>query len=203
MNGMEMPIESAINYYDLLQINPRAEIEAIERVYRILAARYHPDNRQTGDPQRFRLLTEAYEVLRDPARRAEYDRQFEVNPAGPLPIFLGKEFTDGIDAEAKIRIGVLCLLYSKRRANPDFAALSLLDMENIMAFPRERLLFALWYLRAKRYVVQDDRSSFIISADGVDYLESQLPTNQILYKIFRASEAGVMVYPKALTSKTS
>ncbi len=198
-----MPIESAINYYDLLQINPRAEIEAIERVYRILAARYHPDNRQTGDPQRFRLLTEAYEVLRDPARRAEYDRQFEVNPAGPLPIFLGKEFTDGIDAEAKIRIGVLCLLYSKRRANPDFAALSLLDMENIMAFPRERLLFALWYLRAKRYVVQDDRSSFIISADGVDYLESQLPTNQILYKIFRASEAGVMVYPKALTSKTS
>lgn len=203
MNGMEMPIESAINYYDLLQINPRAEIEAIERVYRILAARYHPDNRQTGDPQRFRLLTEAYEVLRDPARRAEYDRQFEVNPAGPLPIFLGKEFTDGIDAEAKIRIGVLCLLYSKRRANPDFAAISLLDMENIMAFPRERLLFALWYLRAKRYVVQDDRSSFIISADGVDYLESQLPTNQILYKIFRASEAGVMVYPKALTSKTS
>ena len=197
-----MPLEPAINYYDLLQINPRAELETIERVHRILAGRYHPDNQQTGDAERFRLLTEAYEVLRDPVRRANYDRQFEVNPVGPLPIFLGKEFTDGIDSEAKIRIGVLCLLYSKRRANPDFAALSLLDMENIMAFPRERLLFALWYLRAKRYVVQDDRSSFIISAEGVDYLESQLPTNQILYKIFRASEAGVMVYPKALTSKT-
>jgi hypothetical protein len=96
---------------------------------------------------------------------------------------------------------VLCLLYSKRRANPDFAALSLLDMENLMAFPRERLLFAIWYLRAKRYIVQDDRSSFIISADGVDFLESQLPTNQILYKIFRASESGVMVYPKALSGK--
>jgi curved DNA-binding protein CbpA len=194
---------SSINYYDLLQINPRAEIETIERVYRIMAARYHPDNKQTGDPDRFRQLTEAYQLLRDPARRKEYDRQLEVNPAGPLAIFLGKEFTDGIDAEAKIRIGVLCLLYSKRRANPDFSALSLLDMENIMAFPRERLLFALWYLRAKRYVLQDDRSSFIISAEGVDYLESQLPTNQILYKIFRDTEAGVMVYPKALTSKTS
>jgi curved DNA-binding protein CbpA len=192
-----------VNYYDLFQINPRAEIETIERVYRLLAARYHPDNQHTGDVERFRLLSEAYQVLRDPAKRREYDRQFEVNPAGPLPIFLGKEFADGFDSEAKIRIGVLCLLYSKRRANPDFAALSLLDMENIMAFPRERLLFALWYLRSKRYVVQDDRSSFIISADGVDYLESQLPTNQILYKIFRASESGVMVYPKALTSKTS
>ena len=194
---------SSINYYDLLQINPRAEIETIERVYRIMAARYHPDNKQTGDPDRFRQLTEAYQLLRDPAKRKEYDRQFEINPAGPLPIFLGKEFTDGIDAEAKIRIGVLCLLYSKRRANPDFAALSLLDMEHIMAFPRERLLFAVWYLRAKRYLLQDDRSSFIISAEGVDFLESQLPTNQILYKIFRDTEAGVMVYPKALTSKTS
>jgi len=196
-------VQPAVNYYDLFQINPRAEIETIERVYRLLAARYHPDNPRAGDPERFRLISEAYQVLRDPERRKEYDQRFETTQAGPLPIFLEKEFTDGIDAEAKIRVGVLCLLYSKRRANPDFAALSLLDMENIMAFPRERLLFALWYLRAKRYVVQDDRSSFIISAEGVDFLESQLPTNQILYKIYRASETGVMVYPKALTSKTT
>lgn len=197
-----MPSQS-VNYYDLLQINPAAETETVERVYRILASRYHPDNRETGDEERFRLLNEAYQVLRDPAKRREYDRQFEIAPAGPLPVFLSKDFADGIDSESKIRIGVLCLLYSKRRANPDFAALSLLDMENIMAFPRERLLFALWYLRAKKLVVQDDRSSFIISAEGVDYLETQLPTNQVLYKIFRASEAGVMVYPKALTSKAS
>ena len=197
-----MPLSIAVNYYDLLQISPQAERETIERVYRLLAARYHPDNRETGDAERFKLINEACEVLRNPARRKEYDRQFETTAAKPLPIFLSKEFTDGIDAEAKIRIGVLCLLYSKRRANPDFAALSLLDMENIMAFPRERLLFALWYLRAKRYVLQDDRSSFIISAEGVDYLETQLPDNEILHKIFRASEAGVMVYPKALGSKT-
>jgi len=195
-------LSPAVNYYDLLQISPQAEPETVERVYRLLAARYHPDNQETGDAERFRLIQEACEVLRSPQRRKEYDRQFETTAAKPLNIFLGKEFTDGIDAEAKIRIGVLCLLYSKRRANPDYAALSLLDMENIMAFPRERLLFALWYLRAKRYVLQDDRSSFIISAEGVDYLESELPDNEILHKIFRASESGVMVYPKALSSKT-
>lgn len=197
-----MSLPATVNYYDLLQISPQAERETIERVYRLLAARYHPDNLETGDAERFRLIQEACEVLRNPARRKEYDLQFETSAAKPLPIFLGKEFTDGIDAEAKIRIGVLCLLYTKRRANPDYAALSLLDMENIMAFPRERLLFALWYLRAKRYVLQDDRSSFIISAEGVDYLERELPDNQILHKIFRASESGVMVYPKALSSKT-
>ena len=192
-----------VNYYDLLQINPRAEIEAVERVYRMLAARYDPDNRESGDPERFQLLHEAYETLRDPVRRARYDSELEKGQASPLSIFLGKEFTDGIDAEAKIRVGVLCLLYSKRRANPDFAALSLLDMENLMSFPRERLLFAIWYLRAKRYIMQDDRSSFIITAEGVDFLESQLPTNQMLYKIFRASEAGVMTFPKALAGKTA
>ena len=197
-----MPVPAVVNYYDLLQISPQAEPETIERVYRLLAARYHPDNQETGDAERFRLISEACEVLRDPARRKAYDREFQTNTTKPLSIFLGKEFTEGIDAEAKIRIGVLCLLYSKRRANPDFSALSLLDMENIMAFPRERLLFALWYLRAKRYVLQDDRSSFIISAEGVDYLESQLPTNQILHRIFQASEVGVMVYPKALSSTT-
>jgi curved DNA-binding protein len=196
-----MAIEPAINYYDLLQINPKAEIETIERVYRILAKRYNPENTQTADPERFRHITEAYQVLANTALRKEYDSKLESTQATALPIFLGREFTEGIDVEAKIRIGVLCLLYSKRRANPDFAALSLLDMENLMAFPRERLLFAIWYLRAKRFVVQDDRSSFIISAEGVDFLESQLPTNQILHKIFRASEAGVMVYPKALTTK--
>jgi curved DNA-binding protein CbpA len=191
----------SVNYYDLLQINPRAETETVERVYRMLVTRYHPDNPESGDPERFRLLQEAYDTLKDPARRARYDAELEQGQASPLAIFLGKEFTDGIDAEAKIRVGVLCLLYSKRRANPDFAALSLLDMENLMSFPRERLLFAIWYLRAKRYIAQDDRSSFIITAEGVDFLESQLPTNQILYKIFRASESGVMVYPKALAGK--
>ena len=105
-----MAVQTSINYYDLMQINPRAEIESIERVYRILSARYHPSNQQTGDPERYRIITEAYETLRDPAKRKEYDRQFEVNAAGPLPIFLGKEFAEGIDSEAKIRVGVLCLL---------------------------------------------------------------------------------------------
>jgi curved DNA-binding protein CbpA len=198
-----MTSEPSVNYYDFLQINPRAEIETIERVYRILASRYNPENKQTGDTERFQILTEAYQVLSDPGKRAAYDRRFESGQTGPLAVFLGKEFTEGIDAEAKIRIGVLCLLYAKRRANPDFGALSLLDMENLMAFPRERLLFAIWYLRAKRFITQDDRSSFIITAEGVDFLESQLPANQILHKIFRASESGVMVYPKALTTSKS
>jgi curved DNA-binding protein CbpA len=187
-----------VNYYDLLQIHPRAEMETIHRVYRLLAARYYPDNRQTGDAERFRIIADAYEVLGDPAARAEYDRQLEESQPAALPIFQSKEFTDGIDAEFKIRVGILCLLYAKRRANPDLAALSTLDLESLMAFPREHLQFSIWYLKGRRYITQDDRSSFVITADGVDFLETQLPNNEILYKIFRASESGVMVFPKGL-----
>ncbi len=187
-----------VNYYDLLQIHPRAEMETVQRVYKLFAARYHPDNLQTGDAERFRQIREAYEVLSNPETRSSYDKDLEANQPTALPVFQSKEFTDGIDAEAKIRIGVLCLLYAKRRANADLAALSMLDLENLMAFPREHLQFSIWYLKGRRFITQDDRSSFVITPEGVDYLETQLPQNEILYKIFKASESGVMVFPKGL-----
>ena len=44
----------------------------------------------------------------------------------------------------------------------------------------------------------DDRSSFVITAEGVDYLESQIPNNEFLMRVFRESESGMMLYPKAL-----
>lgn len=191
-------MQPEVNYYELFQISPHAEIETIERVYRLWAARFHPDNPKTGDVERFHLITEAYRTLRDPERRHEYDLLLESSTTSPLPIFLEKEFTEGIDTETNIRLGILCLLYSKRRTNTDSNSLSVLDLEQIMALPREGLLFALWYLGAKQFVVQDDSSSYIITAAGVDYLEGQLPQDQMLSRIFRAAQAGGRGYVKAL-----
>jgi hypothetical protein len=76
----------------------------------------------------------------------------------------------------------------------------MLDLEQVMGFPREHLRFAIWYLRARKMLTQDDRSSFQVTAEGVEYLEGQLPANELWARIFRASESGVMVYPKALLS---
>jgi curved DNA-binding protein len=42
-------------------------------VYRLLAQRCHPDNSETGNESRFRELNEAYQVISDPERRAQYD----------------------------------------------------------------------------------------------------------------------------------
>jgi hypothetical protein len=51
-----MAEEKAVDYYELLQVSASAEPETINRVYRLLAQRYHPDNRETGDEGRFREI---------------------------------------------------------------------------------------------------------------------------------------------------
>jgi DnaJ-class molecular chaperone len=65
------------DYYTILQMIPEAEPEAIEGVYKKLAAKYHPDNRKTGDADRFRLIHEAYEILTHPMRKREYDAAYK------------------------------------------------------------------------------------------------------------------------------
>ncbi|HNG75817.1 MAG TPA: DnaJ domain-containing protein, partial [Candidatus Obscuribacter sp.] len=48
-----------INYYDLLQVNRDAHSTIIRYAYRFLAAMYHPDNTETGDAEKFRIITDA------------------------------------------------------------------------------------------------------------------------------------------------
>ena len=64
------------DYYTLLGVAPGAEDELIRAAYLALAKRYHPDTAAAASPhnvEQFRLIAEAYEVLRDPRRRAYYD----------------------------------------------------------------------------------------------------------------------------------
>jgi len=61
------------DYYEIMQLSPNADSETIHRVYRLLAQRYHPDNAETGNSELFVQLTEAFQALSDPERRAAYD----------------------------------------------------------------------------------------------------------------------------------
>lgn len=64
------------DYYEILEVERGADAEGVKKAYRKLALRYHPD-RNGGDPEaeeKFKEATEAYEVLRDPDKRAAYDR---------------------------------------------------------------------------------------------------------------------------------
>src|SRR6202030_4023260 len=72
-----MPDSDFVDYYELLQISPNAELETINRVYKMLATRYHPDNTETGDLSRFLLLNQAYETLSDHQLRSSYNALYE------------------------------------------------------------------------------------------------------------------------------
>ncbi len=62
-------------FYDLLGVSHDASEAEIKKAYRKLAMEYHPDrNSAPGAEARFKEITEAYEVLRDPQKRAAYDR---------------------------------------------------------------------------------------------------------------------------------
>src|SRR6266852_1306074 len=179
-----------VDYYEMLRVSPVAELESIQRVHRALAARYHPDNKETGNLERFLKVNEAFKVLSDPEKRKEFDSSYKTKKENPLPIFLTKEFTEGVDGEMNRRIGLLCLLYTPRRINQVLPALSVLEIEQVMFIPREHLQFTVWYLKSKRYIAQDDRSSLMITAEGIDFLETHLPEHKTMHKMLEAAEMG-------------
>jgi curved DNA-binding protein CbpA len=178
-------METFTDYYEILQISQNAELKTIDRVYKLLATRYHPDNPETGDHEKFLLLTKAVEVLSDPAQRAAYDAHLQEHRSQPLPVFETKDFVEGIASETNRRLGILCLLYMQRKTNLDRPSLSMLDLEQIMSMPREHLEFSTWYLRDKGYARREDGGELQITASGVDHVESNLPDNRIVCQLLR------------------
>src|SRR4051795_2048780 len=63
------------DFYSILGVSRDAGADEIQRAYRKLARQYHPDvNKDPGAEERFKDISEAYDVLSDPETRAKYDR---------------------------------------------------------------------------------------------------------------------------------
>jgi curved DNA-binding protein CbpA len=165
--------EEQQDYYEVLQVSAGAELETIHRVYRLLAQRFHPDNKETGNPSRFRLISDAYSVLSNPEARARYDivHQQRKQERWRL-VSAGTDADNDFDMEQRVRLTVLEVLYTKRRMEPREPAIFSLDLEEMTGRPREHLEFTIWYLNQKKFVQRDDNSRLIITAEGVEYLES-------------------------------
>jgi curved DNA-binding protein len=93
------------DYYKIMGVDRKATPEEIKRAYRKLARKYHPDvSKETNAEAKFKELGEAYEVLKDPKKRAAYDRigqdwregqTFTPPPNWQSEFDFGKGFTGG------------------------------------------------------------------------------------------------------------
>lgn len=84
------------DYYKILGIEPDADAATIKKVYRKLARKYHPDVSKEKDAEaKFKEVAEAYEVLKDDAKRAEYDEIRKYGTGGqpfqPPPNWSGRQ----------------------------------------------------------------------------------------------------------------
>jgi curved DNA-binding protein CbpA len=164
------------DHYETMQISASAEPETIHRVYRLLAQRFHPDNKETGNAPRFRELTEAYEILSDPERRAQYDAVHQQFWRERWKMVDGSNGGGDVDVRAEriARLTLLELLYTRRRTEPCLPAMSLLDIETLIGRPREHLEFSIWFLTQKGFIKRGDDSGLTITAEGVEYLENNM-----------------------------
>ncbi|HTB97463.1 MAG TPA: J domain-containing protein [Terracidiphilus sp.] len=172
-----------LDYYEFLQISPNADADTIHRVYRFLAARFHPDNPDSGDDEKFRLLKAAYDVLSEPESRAKYDLDREMTVPEKPPLSVSVDFMDSLAGELNRRLAVLAVLYWKRRTNPYAPEVGLAEIEKRMGFPRDYLDFTTWYLSKKGYITRADNSDFTLTAQGVDFVETQRMNIPVLNKM--------------------
>jgi curved DNA-binding protein len=161
----------SIDHYETLQISPNADPDTIQRVFRLLAQRFHPDNKDTGDADRFRALHEAYSILSVPEKRAQYDVHHQALRQERWRFTASVEGSSDFDLEQQLRCTILEILYARRRAEPGNPSFSPFELAQLTGQPREHLEFTVWYLSQKKFVTRDDQSRMTITADGVDYVE--------------------------------
>jgi curved DNA-binding protein CbpA len=180
-----------IDCYEVLQVNDNAEPETINRVYRLLAQRYHPDNQETGNESRFREITEAYHILSDPERRAKYDITYQQRRKERWRLVsAGAESENDFEMEQVVRLTLLEALYTKRRVEPSNPGIFSRDLERMLGRPREHLEFTIWFLEQKRYITTDDNSRLSLTAEGAEHLEESYRRNLQRKRLPASSETS-------------
>jgi curved DNA-binding protein len=176
------------NYYQLLQVTPTANLTVIRYAYRYLAAMYHPDNTETADVDKFKLITEAWRVLSDSNKRNLYDMQLGAGKQTEATTPANSTSTASNNTSRKpsiawseidLRLAVLQILMEARRKKPQGGGASAKMLMDCLGVEINELEYIIWYLREKRYIDREE-AQFTITISGVDYLIDQLSRTQPL-----------------------
>ena len=160
-----------IDYYELLQLSSNADTDTVERVFRHLAKKFHPDNKESGDIDRFRLLVGAHRILSNPESRAGYDVEYQDywNNKWKLASEAGSGTAFGDDS--KNRESLLSILYVQRRRDMKKPGLGEYEVARLLCIPLELVEFHVWYLKAKGWIERLETGLLAITALGVDQVE--------------------------------
>lgn len=156
------------DHYEVLQVSPRADQETIQRVFRHLAKRLHPDNTESGDPERFGELVEAFRVLSDPELRARYDVKHERLREARWRVFDQQSATDDVEGDRRVRAAILAALYTARRNDASRPGMGSVELERLLGCPEEHMRFHIWYLRENGWIERLESGQLAITAAGVD-----------------------------------
>ncbi len=159
--------KTAQNYYEILELSTGANQDTIERMFRYLATKHHPD--AGGDKEKFSFLVKAFENLRDPVSRATYDAKLQQEQKDNAGL---AEHARQAGPDTADRHELLCLFYARRRQNENSPAIGTLTIEKMMKLPTEVLSFHLWYFREKGWIKREENGGFAITAEGVDRVEA-------------------------------
>ncbi len=178
------------DYYEVLEISPNANSETIDRIFRHFAQRYHPDNPETGNRQRFDEIVEAYNALRDPVKRAQYDIQYKDHSVSRQQLAAEASDRKASERDIDTQNKLLSLLYAKRRRDMDNPGIGNVELEHLLGCPREHLEFHLWYLKQKGWIGTLENGQVAITVDGVDRAHSEPPPKTTLKLLKDVNHSG-------------
>jgi curved DNA-binding protein len=168
------------DYYNILQVSPNCDAKTLESAYRDQSKKYHPDRSGAAYTTRFNEVIEAYRVLRNPGRRAEYNLLYAQNTSqDSLKFRLNndvefdvKSAVDDADDHDKI----LLFLYKKRRERAQNAGVAAFYLQDMLNCSDEHFEFHQWYLKEKGFIAVTEQGTLAITIKGVDHVISMSRT---------------------------
>ena len=159
--------KTAQNYYEILELSENANKDTIERMFRYLAVKHHPDS--GGDKEEFSILLKAFEVLRDPVSRDAYDAQLQQQYQDNAKL---AEHARQAGPDVGVRHKLLCLYYNRRRQDVSNSSIGAVTIQKKMELPEEVLEFHVWFLREKGWLKRGENGGLQITAAGVERVEA-------------------------------
>lgn len=172
-----MSKQDFIDYYELLEINPSANVELIETAVRAQLRRYSPQNAKSGDETKFELVKKAYLALSNAKSRSAYDAEYKRQSNSAPKGIQRRIATEALEDQARKRVSVLTVMYERMLEKPQDGSLTAIEISTGVGYDVLHLEFALWFLREKGYIARTDVGDLRITAEGVEWLEESYGVN--------------------------